>query len=253
MSATEQSFISATNIILAANQPSLNAVMENNVTKMEKIFKTGGIKQEAIDHLIFNIESLKMMKLFLRYGGDMLKPGPPGSPCPSTLLFYATSSLNQYASKSKERKAVVELVKFMIEEGSDVNGIVEITPLMNCSMSGETDLCKMLVDRGAKKSSVSIDDKKNALHLASESGQLKVIRYLVGECGMVIEAKSGGVNPARTPLHFAALGGHLPVVKYLLDTGAIVDAGYQALLAAAQVFNPLISSRMDTWAFANIS
>jgi hypothetical protein len=38
--------------LLLENKQSLFAVRNNCISKMENIFKTGGIEQEAIDHLI---------------------------------------------------------------------------------------------------------------------------------------------------------------------------------------------------------
>jgi hypothetical protein len=55
------------------NKIASEAVKNNNVTKMEKIFKAGGIEQEAIDYFIFCLKSVEMLKVFLRYGGDKHK------------------------------------------------------------------------------------------------------------------------------------------------------------------------------------
>jgi hypothetical protein len=63
-------------IVDAENKQVCDAVHTNNVYHMEKLFKTSGIKQDIIDHFIFYVGSVEMLKLFLRYGGDMHKLGP---------------------------------------------------------------------------------------------------------------------------------------------------------------------------------
>jgi hypothetical protein len=73
-------------LFLKENKQAAEAVFDNNISKMEYIFKTDGIKQEVIDTLFFEVMSLKMMKLFLQYGGDIHKHGPPLHPTPYNLL-----------------------------------------------------------------------------------------------------------------------------------------------------------------------
>jgi hypothetical protein len=58
-------------LLLEENKGAKDAILSNNISKMEKIFKAGGIKNDAINLLIFWVKSLEMLKLFLRYGGDM--------------------------------------------------------------------------------------------------------------------------------------------------------------------------------------
>jgi hypothetical protein len=81
-------------------------VNSNHVYQMEKLFKTSGIEQEIIDHFIFYVESVEMLKLFLRYGGDMHKLGPPRSPDPVSLLVFNSSGLDEGKDSSR-----VKLVK----------------------------------------------------------------------------------------------------------------------------------------------
>jgi hypothetical protein len=80
--------------IVAENKHDFDAIISNNISKTEKIFKDGGIKQDAVDFLIFNVKSMAIFKLFLRYGGDMRKPGPPLHPHPVTLLVFFTSTFS---------------------------------------------------------------------------------------------------------------------------------------------------------------
>jgi hypothetical protein len=82
-------------LVFAENNQAFDAVMENNISKMEMLFKTLRIEQEAFDWLIFSVGSVGMLKLFLRYGEDMHKRGPPLHPHHMTLLLNCTALLDQ--------------------------------------------------------------------------------------------------------------------------------------------------------------
>jgi ankyrin repeat protein len=178
-------------LLIKENKQAVEAVINNNVSKMEKIFKTGGIKQEAIDLLIFWVKSLVMLKLFLRYGGDMHKPGPPLNPTPITLLLHFTSLLHDHTAYYIERRDLVKLIEFLIEEGADVNAVDSLgfTPFMSCAIGGEKELCEFLVERGADPSA-RISNGDTALHAAAADDCLvEVIQYLLDDCGLDIEAE----------------------------------------------------------------
>jgi ankyrin repeat protein len=234
----------ARDLLLKENKQAYDSIIINNVSTMEKIFKTGGIEQEAIDHLIFGARSVEMMKLFLRYGGDIHKHGPPLHPHPFTLLLTCTGGLIEYGVDSIERRDLVMLIEFLIEEGSDVKAVDSLgfTPFWNCARDSETGLCKFLVERGADPSAKR-NDGTTALHgaAASRSG-LDVFRYLVEDCGLDIDAEylDDELRP-RTPLYEATLNGNIEACRFLLVSGAKVDAGRQPLVAAAQVY-PFVPS-----------
>jgi ankyrin repeat protein len=224
-------------LVLAENKQAAEAVFNNNISKMENIFKTGEIEQGSIDWLIFEVKSVKMMKLFLRYGGDMHKLGRPLHPHPITLMLDSTSSLHNYTADSKDRSDLVKLIEFLIEEGGDFNAVDEFgsTPFINCARNGETGLCKFLVERGANPSAKR-NDGSTALHIAAQCVYVDVFRYLVEECGLDINAEyqDEDLHPTTT-LCNAALDGNIDVCRYLLKKGAKVDAGFQPLMAAAEV------------------
>jgi ankyrin repeat protein len=239
--AAMERFKRAKALVFKENKQAFDAVVINNVSKMEKIFKTGGIKQEAIDCLIFWARSVKMLRLFLRYGGDMHKLGPPLHPNPRSLLFSCTACLRKHAADSIERRDLVKLIKFLIEEGADVNAVdcLGFTPFINCATEGEKELCKMLVDRGAVPSTER-NDGTTALHMATQMGNMVVCRYLVEDCGLDINAESRDENMRpRTPLFLAALKGNIKVCSYLLEKGSRVDGGegLQPLIGAAEVYS----------------
>ena len=55
--------------LIVKNMSAYSAVTQNSTSKMERIFKTGGLGKAAIDHLIFVVKSVDMLKLFLQFGG----------------------------------------------------------------------------------------------------------------------------------------------------------------------------------------
>ncbi|EAX95928.1 hypothetical protein TVAG_360890 [Trichomonas vaginalis G3] len=82
------------------------------------------------------------------------------------------------------------------------------------------------------------DDENNIFHYASESGNLRLVKYLI-QCGCDKEIKS---KWQFTPLIYASREGRLDVVKYLISIGANKDAkdyeGKTSLIWAT-IFNRL--------------
>jgi ankyrin repeat protein len=82
--------------------------------------------------------------------------------------------------------------------------------------AGSQGLLDVLIKKGVK---VDVRDEANqtALHYATQSGQLAMVKYLV-------EVKRLDVNESgregKTPLHYAADGGYTDVVSLLLANGA---------------------------------
>jgi hypothetical protein len=229
-------------ILFAENIHALEATSNDKASKMEAIFKMGGIKQEAIDSLIFGVRSVEMMTVFLRYGGDIHKIGPPNNPHPLSLLWISTSMLQEYPANSIERRELVKLVKFLIVEGVDLNVVDKdaYTPFAACVAAEEFELYKMLIERGADPSSKR-NDGWTALHAATRlsnlSGQLALIRYLVEECGLNIDSEYQDPRSGAplTPIGIAASNGDSEMCKYFLRRGAKVDTRDNPLLCAARV------------------
>jgi ankyrin repeat protein len=212
--------------IFSENEQALDAARNDNIPMMDKVFKTGGIKQEAIDYLMFSVSSVEMLKLFIRNGGDIHKLGPTAYPYPTSLLLWFSSDL--------DGQKYEKMIEFLIDEGADVKVADSegLTAFLFCARSGNSKLCKLLVERGADPFVVSISDKMTALHAAAGSGFIEGCRYLLDDCGLDIDAMT---NDLQTPLYLAAMGGRVEVCNYLMGKGASVDAGTQPLLAAATV------------------
>jgi ankyrin repeat protein len=212
------------------NRQALDAVHNNNISKMENIFKTVDIKQEAIDYLLFSVNSVKMLKLFIRFGADIHKLGPADFPHPHSLLTVRATCLVDDSTNS-----TAKLIEFLIDNGADVNFKDESgrSAFWLCASDGQLKLCKLLVERGADTAVSRLEDEGTALHIASRYDQVDVCQYLIDVCGLNIDALTRA--PSQTPLCLAALAGKIKVCKYLLEKFANVDAGFQPLSAAAQV------------------
>ena len=75
-------------VLIEKNIQASLAVIENDITMMERILETGGLEKEAIDNFIFCVKSVDMLKLFLRFGGDVHKLGRTPKPLPSVPQYY---------------------------------------------------------------------------------------------------------------------------------------------------------------------
>ncbi|EAY15712.1 ankyrin repeat protein, putative [Trichomonas vaginalis G3] len=92
--------------------------------------------------------------------------------------------------------------------------------------------------------------EKNVLHIASENGNLNLVKLLIkGGCDKESKSKFG-----ETPLIWASANGHLEIVKYLISVGADIDAktryGWTPLIHASyneclEVVKYLISAGAD--------
>ncbi|EAY16717.1 hypothetical protein TVAG_067220 [Trichomonas vaginalis G3] len=100
------------------------------------------------------------------------------------------------------------------------------------------------------------EDEKNVLHIASENGNLNLVKSLI-DCGCDKETKD---KHGWTPLILASAKGHLEVVKYLISVGADKDAkvngGYTPLILASanghlEVVKHIISVGTDKEAKTN--
>lgn len=116
----------------------------------------------------------------------------------------------------------LEVVKFLVENGANVNNIVKgylgmnrDTALVSASANGHLEVVKYLVENGA-----NINNGRNALEVAAEEGHLAVVQYLVSQ----------GAN-AKINLYDATKNGHFEVAKYLISQGADIRRALHGAIA----------------------
>ncbi|XP_014406022.1 PREDICTED: ankyrin-2 [Myotis brandtii] len=103
-----------------------------------------------------------------------------------------------------------------------------ITPLHVASKRGNTNMVKLLLDRGGQ-----IDAKTRngitPLHVASKRGNTNMVKLLLDRGGQIDAKTRDGLTPlfaaqnGLSPLHMAAQGDHVDCVKHLLQHKAPVD------------------------------
>lgn len=112
-------------------------------------------------------------------------------------------------------------VKDSIKRGNDVNmgsPFYGVTALMTASDNGHIDVVKYLIENGSDVNKV-MDYAETALMYASTSGELEVVKYL-SENGADINARTDFFESA---LIKAIMYGHLDVVKYLSESGVNIN------------------------------
>lgn len=108
-----------------------------------------------------------------------------------------------------------DLAKLLIDRGANVDLTVswQRTPLYASSKAGHADIVKLLLDRGADPDQVT--KSQTPLHVAAENGCLQCVIHLV-DAGADVNALSNG----SPPIHLAKHAGHDDVVAYLRTHGA---------------------------------
>lgn len=158
--------------------------------------------------------------------------------------YYDKSQLGRTPLHLAADKMAVEIVKILLENGSDPNAIDNrgFTPLMVAVPSkhqlvgwdagiGSVDTVTALLNSGADPNILRYAEK-SALESAAKDGQIEIAKLLI-EHGAQVDVGSG-----YTALMFAAESGHIECVSLLLRKGANVNAkepgGYNALSLAKE-------------------
>lgn len=114
-----------------------------------------------------------------------------------------------------------EIVRLLIERGSDVNATHERWqwyPIHEAAAGGHVEIIRMLLDHGARIDVVNIDGH-TPLSLAAESGEAEAAKLLI-ERGIKTDWKD---KDDWTLLHYAARSGSAEFVRLLLDRGLDAD------------------------------
>ena len=134
-------------------------------------------------------------------------------------VFYTEILEDEKKMLLASREGNVEDVGRLLSSGMvDVNcagGKYQSTPLCEAAYHGNTDVVRILLDRGAEHDRA---DKhgQTALYGAAERGHKDALLLLIDRGAHPDTADKYG----QTPLHGAALNGRKEVVKLLLDRGA---------------------------------
>lgn len=129
-----------------------------------------------------------------------------------------------------------ECARKLILEGAvaDVENVKGVTPLILAAQNGTLELVKLLEQRGANESHVTLSGSTAALQ-AAHFGRLSVLRHLLNKNRQLLELAN---YHHTTPLMRASQEGHLEVVKFLCEMGATVNRknmqAMTALMLAAQ-------------------
>jgi len=132
------------------------------------------------------------------------------------------------------------IVKILIEKGADVDSPADKdghTPLHDAAFEGHLEIVKLLLEKGANLNPKD-NNKETPLHYASRAGRKKIVKHLI-ENGANIEEKN---DKGATPIHLASDWGELETVILLIKSGANIDSpandGHTALHDALRNRHP---------------
>jgi ankyrin repeat protein/L-ascorbate metabolism protein UlaG (beta-lactamase superfamily) len=126
----------------------------------------------------------------------------------------------------------IDMTRFLLEKGAAVNFKIcthpepctcqnnFMTPLHCAVQSGNVDIVKLLVERGAKIN-VQDEDGMTPLHSAIREGNQDIAMYILDK-GAEIDMRD--VRFSRTELHTAAITGQKMLVQALIERGADIHA-----------------------------
>ena len=134
------------------------------------------------------------------------------------------------ALKAKDLNNALILVQNV--DSVNYNGNGQLSLLMLASEDGYSEVCKILINKGAK---LDLQDfyGETALLIASQRGRTEVVKVLLDK-GAKLDLRD---NDNETALMMASEKGHKDVCKILLDKGAKLDlqtnSGVTALMMAS--------------------
>jgi ankyrin repeat protein/preprotein translocase subunit SecA len=194
------------------NQSEILFLYDEDLSEHEQIYIMGEVLSQH-QHNINHIQSLI----------DKLKAHKPSSielSGPTQLVSHNPKNKSKTPLMSAAQNGYLEVVKYLLEQGSDIEEKDEdgMTALVYASKAGRLDTVKYLVEQGA-----NIEDKDNVcralLISAAQNGHLELLKYLA-EQGANIEEKD---EYSMTALMRGALYSELDIVKYLVEKGANIE------------------------------
>lgn len=134
------------------------------------------------------------------------------------ILFLQIFLIGCASLKTSIEKGKIEDVKQRIENGEDINKIIEVAE--------EDSFLRVNVYKAIFEKHTRISDaySMTALQVACKCGNLEIAKYLV--------AKGAEINPTggvQTPLMWAISSRNFELVKYLIEKGANVNSRIYAL------------------------
>ena len=147
-------------------------------------------------------------------------------------------------------KGFFSCAKYLLDKNAntEAQGSGGWTPLCDAVLNGRSELCRLLLENGAKPNIFIGAD--SILFSAASAGNLEIIKALV-ENGAEMDATN---SEARTALQVASANGNMAVVAYLLETGANIhhvnEIGSTSIHMAshhgfAEIVQLLIDNRAD--------
>jgi cytohesin len=151
----------------------------------------------------------------------------------------------------------IEMVKFLVAQGSDVNARVkgiDFTPLLLAAGLGDKDICEFLIARGADVNAKDGFFGATALHYAASNDGPELVELLLANGA---EMNVADTLFGRTPLHYAAMNGREKIAMLLIAKGAdatakdrsgltpFLYAKYYGLTKLAEYLEKLPSSAAD--------
>ncbi|WP_133128698.1 ankyrin repeat domain-containing protein [Legionella nagasakiensis] len=147
--------------------------------------------------------------------------GEQGNTVIHTEIFVRRSKLPELREKIVELKEDEDWKQIhqINPERAQRKGIDEATLLHIAAENGDVNTCQALLRNGTNVNQIT-KDHITALHLASASGHLATVQWLLTQNGINInQTDSNGL----TALHYAAEYGQAEVCQYLLHQGANID------------------------------
>ncbi|XP_071094732.1 putative ankyrin repeat protein RF_0381 [Haliotis cracherodii] len=164
---------------------------------------------------------LEVLKLLVSKGADL------------TLVNDEDNNILHVALEGRH----MEVVKYVLTyDLVDVNsrGNENRTPVIFAATEGLVEIFDLIVRKGADLSSIT-DDKENVLHVACEEGNTEIVKYVLTQNAVNINAREVG---GKTPVLVAAGYGYEDIFDLLFGEGAdlsIVDAEGENILHKVSV------------------